>query len=57
MLKKNIAANAPRRGLYKERIILKSFRIFYRSHYSLLINAMKSSGGNVHFLFHPIYPS
>ena len=35
MLKKNIAANAPRRGLYKEGIILKSLRFFYRSHYSL----------------------
>ena len=34
MLKKNIAANAPRRGLYKEGI-LKSFRFFYRSHSSL----------------------
>ena len=34
MLKKNIAANVPRRGLYKEGI-LKSFRFFYRSHYSL----------------------
>ena len=55
--KKNIAANAPRRGLYKEGTSSKAFAFFIARITRFLINAMKSSGGDVHFLFHPISPS